>query len=84
MHCVLITGATGVIGSELVPWFVEDGRFHVRLLLRASGPEHLQERVAELYRYWEHDAAASRRWRATCAISGSGSTRRRTPGWPAR
>jgi thioester reductase-like protein len=55
MHRVLITGATGVIGSELVPLFVESGEFAVTLLIRAASAEHLQRRLADLYRYWGVD-----------------------------
>lgn len=51
MNCVLITGATGVIGSELVPLFLDDD-FQVRLIVRARSPEHLRERTDELLRYW--------------------------------
>ena len=53
MNCVFITGATGVIGSELVPLFLDSGDFNVRLLIRAKSPEHLRERMQELYAYWE-------------------------------
>ncbi len=53
MSCVLITGATGVIGSELVPHFLADRTFDVRLLIRARSPEHLAQRLAELAQYWE-------------------------------
>jgi thioester reductase-like protein len=51
----LITGATGVIGSELVPLFLQTPDFRIRLLIRASSPEHLQKRMEELFAYWELD-----------------------------
>lgn len=53
MNCILITGATGVIGSELTPLFLSSPEFEVRLVIRAASPEHLRERMRELYAYWE-------------------------------
>jgi nucleoside-diphosphate-sugar epimerase len=52
MSCVLITGATGVIGSELVPLFLDDA-FQVRLIVRARSPDHVRQRMDELFRYWQ-------------------------------
>lgn len=52
MPTVLITGATGVIGSELVPLFLQGG-FQVRLLLRGQSAEHVRGRMEELYAYWQ-------------------------------
>lgn len=59
MNCVLITGATGVIGSELVPLFLASEAFQIRLLIRASSPAHLEERLEELFRYWQLDPGGS-------------------------
>jgi thioester reductase-like protein len=55
----LITGATGVIGSELVPLFLQTPDFQIRLLIRASSSEHLQKRMEELFAYWELDPATA-------------------------
>lgn len=52
-NCILITGATGVIGSEVAPLFLESGDFQVRLIVRAKSAEHLRDRMAELHAYWE-------------------------------
>ncbi|MBN1588470.1 MAG: SDR family oxidoreductase [Pirellulales bacterium] len=53
MNHVLITGATGVIGTELVPLFLQSGDCQVSLLIRADSPAHLQTRLDRLYEYWE-------------------------------
>lgn len=53
MSCVLITGATGALGSELVPLFLADEDWQVRLILRARGEEHLRQRLEELWAYWK-------------------------------
>lgn len=55
MSCVLITGATGVIGSELVPLFLESDDCGVRLIIRADSAAHLQQRLGQLFAYWELD-----------------------------
>ncbi len=60
MHCVLITGATGVIGSEVTRLFLENTDFQVRLILRAQSAEHLRARMAELHAYWEMSADDNR------------------------
>ena len=52
MACVLVTGATGVIGSELVPLLLERPDCRVRLILRAKSQDHLRSRLAELAAYW--------------------------------
>jgi thioester reductase-like protein len=52
MSCVLITGATGVIGSELVPLFLDSDDCRLRLIVRADSASHLQERTGELLAYW--------------------------------
>ena len=50
---VLITGATGVIGSAVVPLILEDPGTEVRLLMRASSEQHLQQRLDELIAFWQ-------------------------------
>jgi thioester reductase-like protein len=49
---VFITGATGVVGSALVPLFLQSAETEVRLLIRANSPQHLQERMSELIQFW--------------------------------
>ena len=53
MKCVLITGATGVIGSELVPLFLNEDACEIRLIIRAKSPTHLRERLNRLFEYWD-------------------------------
>ena len=53
MKHVLITGATGVLGSELVPRFVRDPDVTVHLLIRANDKTHLHARLVDLFQYWE-------------------------------
>src|SRR5574341_580886 len=57
MKTVLVTGATGAIGSAVVPLFLQEPRTQVRVLLRADSEEHLQDRLADLWRFWEVDPA---------------------------
>jgi thioester reductase-like protein len=52
---VLITGATGVVGSALVPRFLERADGTLVLLIRARSPEHLQERFGRLLDFWRAD-----------------------------
>jgi thioester reductase-like protein len=55
MSCILITGATGAIGSALVPLFLREESTTVRLVLRAGSPGQLQERLRQLFAFWEMD-----------------------------
>jgi len=48
-----VTGATGAVGSALVPLLLEEPEVRVSLLIRASSAERLAERMEALYRYWE-------------------------------
>ena len=49
---VLITGATGTVGSALVPELLGDPTTRLCLLLRADNPTHLLKRLGELLDYW--------------------------------
>jgi len=48
-----VTGATGVIGSALVPMLMEDQDCQVWALIRAGSPEHLDTRLEELFAFWD-------------------------------
>src|SRR5688572_22578429 len=52
MRTVLITGATGAIGSVLSRYVIEEPETRLVLLLRAESPEHLDHRMRDLYRFW--------------------------------
>ncbi len=47
-----VTGATGVIGSALVPLLLEDQNSRVWMLMRADSSEHLEKRLEELIAFW--------------------------------
>ena len=48
-----VTGATGAIGSALIPLLLEDKNAQILLLLRADTKDHLRERLADLIAFWE-------------------------------
>ena len=50
-----VTGATGVVGSALVPLILENQDTEVSLLLRADSDEQLCNRLNQLFDYWEFD-----------------------------
>jgi thioester reductase-like protein len=52
MNTVLVTGATGAIGSALVPLFLQEDNGNVCLILRASSAAHLKERFEALLSFW--------------------------------
>jgi thioester reductase-like protein len=60
-----VTGATGVIGSALIPLLLEDKNSQIWALMRADSPEHMQKRLEELITFWEmdHKHAQDARWR---------------------
>ncbi len=71
MAQILLTGATGAVGSALAPLFLQDmdnGKdTHVTFLVRAESPEHLDERMKKLFAYWElpfEDPNIRKRWTA--------------------
>ena len=55
MRTILITGATGAIGSVLARAVLDEGGVRLRLLIRAKSSAHLQERLRQLYEFWEID-----------------------------
>lgn len=55
MSGYFITGATGAIGSALVPLLLEDPSTQVKLLLRAGSSEELSGRLERLFEFWGVD-----------------------------
>lgn len=55
MRQVLLTGGTGVVGSSLVPLLLDEEGARLFLVVRASSPEHLQDRARQLVRFWGLD-----------------------------
>lgn len=53
MRTYLVTGATGAIGSALIPILLRDRDARVSLLLRAKSADDLTARLEELYRFWQ-------------------------------
>lgn len=58
-----VTGATGTVGSALVPCLLEDPQTEVRLLLRARGTDELASRLEALHAFWGHAPDAPERSR---------------------
>lgn len=52
MRTVLVTGATGAIGTALVPELLRDPGTSLHLLVRAHSELHLRQRAAELSAYF--------------------------------
>jgi thioester reductase-like protein len=57
VRTVLVTGATGAIGSILAKYMLEELNTEVRLVLRARTAAHLDERLGELRQFWKIDSA---------------------------
>lgn len=55
MRTVLLTGATGAIGSVLAQYLASEPDTRLHLLLRAHSPSHLSQRLRELYAFWGLD-----------------------------
>ena len=51
-----VTGATGAIGSALIPILLQDTETRVRLLLRAKSSEDLASRLEALFGFWQTHA----------------------------
>lgn len=56
MKTYFVTGATGAIGSALVPILLEDADNCIRLLLRANSDDELTKRLEALFTFWRIDA----------------------------
>lgn len=52
MKTYFITGASGVVGSALVPLLLAEPDLELRLLLRAGTARALRERLEALFRFW--------------------------------
>jgi len=52
MKHYFVTGATGVVGSSLVPVLLRDPEARLSLLVRAGSADELSERLEALYRFW--------------------------------
>ena len=57
MKVYFITGATGVVGNEIVARLLAQDDCRVRALVRADSDEHAARRVDELAAYWKIDAS---------------------------
>lgn len=53
MKTYFVTGATGAIGSALIPILLREPDTCVRLLLRARSPDELVARLEALYAFWQ-------------------------------
>jgi thioester reductase-like protein len=52
MKHYFVTGATGVVGSSLVPVLLRDPEARLRLLIRAGSQNELSKRLETLFRFW--------------------------------
>lgn len=52
MKQYFVTGATGVVGSSLVPVLLRDPEARLRLLIRAGSQDELAQRLETLFRFW--------------------------------
>lgn len=50
-----VTGATGAVGSALIPLLLKKPETHIWALMRADSKAHLQQRLDELIAFWELD-----------------------------
>lgn len=63
MNTFFITGATGTIGSGVVPLLLQDPEAQLRLLIRAESLAQLAERMEALFAFWEIPPGDARRRR---------------------
>lgn len=52
MNTYFITGASGAVGSTIVPMLLQDRDTRIRILLRAESDEHLVQRLEALHDFW--------------------------------
>ena len=52
MKTVFVTGATGVLGSALIPLYLNDPDTEIRLLIRAGAARGARERLDLLFKFW--------------------------------
>lgn len=66
MNQYFVTGATGAVGSAIVPRLLDQPATEVTLLMRATGDADLQDRLATLFEFWDiaKDDSKTRRIRA--------------------
>jgi len=64
-----VTGATGVVGSSLVPVLLRSPDARLTLLVRAANESELQARLGRLFDFWKLAADDERRVRVT-AVAG--------------
>ncbi len=57
---IFLTGATGTIGSALVPRLIEDENTRMSLLIRAKDDAELQVRLGEMLAYWNYEPGDAR------------------------
>lgn len=55
MKTIFITGATGAIGSRLIPELLKDNEVHLKLLIRAASQEEKQKRLDYVLDFWDID-----------------------------
>jgi len=60
MKSIFLTGASGVVGSSLVPVLLRKYEGDVHFLLRAEDEKHLQQRFFELLEYWDFTETAEK------------------------
>ena len=69
MKTYFVTGATGAIGSALIPILLQDVDNSIHLLLRAKSEEDLTSRLEELFSFWQiapgdlHTRSRVKAWR---------------------
>lgn len=72
MRTYFVTGATGAVGSAIIPRLLAKPDARAYLLLRADSETHLASRLDELFKFWETPADAEARGRVT-ALRGDAS-----------
>ena len=63
MDVYYLTGASGAVGSAIVPLLLSDPTTRIRILIRATTEQHLRERFDALCRFWERPPDAEARQR---------------------